>query len=51
MADESSRVVMVEIMGQRYPIKSALDLAAECAPNAPIERARVAASKLDEAKR
>lgn len=32
-------------------IKSALDLAAECAPNAPIERARVAASKLDEAKR
>lgn len=26
MADESSRVVTVEIMGQRYPIKSALDL-------------------------
>jgi cell division protein ZapA len=26
LADESSRVVTVEIMGQRYPIKSALDL-------------------------
>ncbi len=26
MADESPRVVTVEIMGQRYPIKSALDL-------------------------
>ena len=26
MADEAPRVVTVEIMGQRYPIKSALDL-------------------------
>ena len=26
MADETPRVVTVEIMGQRYPIKSALDL-------------------------
>tara|TARA_B100000029_G_scaffold24294_1_gene23940 strand:+ start:492 stop:794 length:303 start_codon:yes stop_codon:yes gene_type:complete len=26
MADESARIVTVEIMGQRYPIKSSLDI-------------------------
>ena len=26
MADDASRIVTVEIMGQRYPIKSSLDL-------------------------